>query len=107
MKYTSILCWIDVGYIHLLQCGTCKKFQYDKVTTKRKSWLEGTFLLGNYILEAINQYPCSLMVHSFLLVKTLSNISCAVLAGDLLLFQHSSNQCSDAVELHVEQLQMC
>ncbi len=43
-----ILCWIDVGYIHLLQCGTCKKFQYDKVTTKRKSWLRYIFVRQLY-----------------------------------------------------------
>ncbi len=32
---------------------------HDKPITKRKSWLEATFLSGSY---ATNQYPCSLMV---------------------------------------------
>ncbi len=49
--------------------------------TKKKVLVTSYILVRQLYTGGNKPYPCSLMVHSFLFAKTLSN---AVLAGDLL-----------------------
>ncbi len=57
---------------------------HDIAITKKKILATSYILVGQLYTGGNKPYPCSLMVHSLLFAKTLSNISCAALAGDLL-----------------------